>query len=142
MVDVSVEIEIAAAPADVAAVMFDPQREPEWMKAVVGVEIVDPALAPGARVHHRGQLLGRQIGWTTEVEAIHFPHVLTLKITDGPFTGTVRYGIERVGAGSRVKIRNVGESTALGFLPAGAIEAPMRAALQGDLERLKAIVEQ
>ena len=141
-IDVSVEIDILAAPADVAGVMFDPARDPEWVKAVKDVEIVDPALEPGARVRRKGQFLGREFAWTTQVDAVHFPHVLSLRIIDGPLTGTVRYDIQRAGPGSRVRIRNVGESSLLGFLPSAMIEGPMRAALTSDLERLKAIVEQ
>ena len=141
-IDVSAEIDIAASPADVAGVMFDPQREPEWMKAVKGVELIDPALEPGARVRRTGSFLGRDFAWTTEVEAVHFPHVLALKIVDGPFLGTVRYDIQRAGGGSRVRVRNLGEPGALGLLPDALIAGPMRSALTGDLQRLKALVEQ
>jgi uncharacterized membrane protein len=140
-VDVSAEIDIAAAPADIAGVMFDAQREPEWMKAVQRVELVDPALERGARVRRTGSFLGREFGWTTEVETVHFPHLLTLRIVDGPFVGTVRYDIQRSGAGSRVRIRNVGEAKGASLLPAAAISAPMRVALSADLERLKTLVE-
>src|ERR1044071_10217196 len=94
-VDLTVRTEIAAAPADIAAVMFDPQREPEWMSAIKRVEIIDPALQPGARVRRTAQFLGRELSWTTEGEAVHFPHVLKLKIAEGPFTGTVSYQIQR-----------------------------------------------
>jgi uncharacterized membrane protein len=141
-IDVSVEIEIAAAPADVAGVMFDPQREPEWMKAVVSVELLDAALKPGARVRRKGRFLGRDLVWTTEVEAVHFPHVLALRVVDGPFQGAVRYDIQRRGTGSVVRIHNTGEAPSLGFLPASVISTPMRAALSADLERLKGLVEQ
>src|SRR6187551_3610442 len=98
-VDVAVQVEIAAAPADIAAVMFDPAREPEWMKAVTRVEIIDPALAPGARVLHHASFLGKDISWQTVVETVHFPHVLALTIAEGPFVGTVRYDIQRSGTG-------------------------------------------
>src|SRR5689334_20571089 len=140
-VDISAQIDIAAAPADIAAVMFDPQRDPEWMKVVRGVEILDPALAPGARVRRTGSLMGHEFQWTTEVEAIHFPHVLTLRIVDGPSVGTVFYQIQRSAGGSTVKIRNVGEPKGLGFVPVGMITGPMQTALSADLDRLKAIVE-
>jgi uncharacterized membrane protein len=140
-IDLTVETEIAAAPADVAAVMFDPQREPEWMSAIKQVEIVDAALRPGARVRRTASFMGRAIGWTTEVEAVHFPHVLKLKIAEGPFTGTVSYQIQRSAGGSMVRIHNQGQTTMLGFLPASLVEAPMRSALTADLARLKAIVE-
>jgi uncharacterized membrane protein len=141
--DVSVDIDIAAAPADVAAVMFDAARDAEWMKAVTAVDVLDPALKPGARVRRTATFLGRDISWVTEVEMVHFPHLLALRIADGPFVGTVRYEIQRTATGSRARIHNVGEPGQLGALvPASFIAAPMRSALAGDLERLKAIVEQ
>jgi hypothetical protein len=84
-VDIAVETEIAASPADVAAVMFDPQREPEWMSVITSVEILDPALQPGARVRHTASVMGKEFGWTTQVEAVHFPHVLSLRLEDVTF---------------------------------------------------------
>jgi uncharacterized membrane protein len=140
-IDVSVETEIAAAPADIAAVMFDPAREPEWMAAIKSVDVIDKAIQPGARVRHTANFLGREFAWTTEVESFHFPHVLTLRIADGPFSGLVAYQIQRSGGGSVVRVRNKGETNGLGFLPSAVVEAPMRSALTADLERLKAIVE-
>ena len=140
-VDVAAEIEILADPTDVAAVMFDPAREPDWIQAVTRVEIIDPALAPGAKVRHHGRFLGRDLDWVTEVEAVHFPHVLTLRVAEGPFVGTVRYDIQRSGAGTRVRVRNTGRAAGLGFLPTAVITGPMRSAMTADLERLKALVE-
>jgi uncharacterized membrane protein len=140
-IDVTAQTEIAAAPADVAAVMFDPAREPEWMTVVKTVTVIDPALQPGARVQRTASFMGNEIGWTTEVEAVHFPHVLRLRIADGPFTGTIAYQIQRSANGSTVSIRNQGATSKLGFLPAAMIETPMRAAMAADLGRLKAIVE-
>ena len=140
-VDLVVETEIAAAPADVAAIMFDPQREPEWMQAIKRVEVIDPALQPGARVRRTASFMGRELSWTTEVEAVHFPHVLKLKVADGPFTGTILYQIQRSANGSVVRIHNDGQTSMLGFLPSSLIEAPMRSALTADLARLKSLVE-
>jgi carbon monoxide dehydrogenase subunit G len=141
-IDLAAETDIAAAPADIAAVMFDPAREPEWITAVKTVEIVDAALQPGARVRRTGSVLGREIAWTSEVEAVHFPHVLSLRIAGGPFTGLLSYNIQRSGNGSRVRIQTRGETAGgLDFLPAAMIESPMRSALTADLGRLKAIVE-
>ncbi len=136
-IEIAGEIDIEAAPADIAGVMFDPQREPEWIKVVTGVELIDPALQPGARVRRTGNVLGRSIDWTTEVERVAFPHVLALKVIDGPFRGTVRYEIQRSGSGSRVRVRNVGEAD----IPAVLVTGPLEAALAADLERLKALVE-
>lgn len=141
VIDVSVDIEISAAPADVAGVMFDPARDSEWLQVVTGVELIDPALAPGARVRRTGTVLGRDVSWTTEVERVHFPHLLTLRVTEGPVLGRVRYEIQRSVTGSTVRIRGVSDEGQLGSIPAAFIEGPLRTLLSADLERLKAIVE-
>ncbi len=140
-IDISAEIDIAAAPADIAGVMFDPEREPEWVKAVIRVELIDPALERGARVRHTGSFLGQSLEWTTEVDAVHFPHVLTLRIIDGPFTGTLRYDIQRAGDGSRVRIKGMGDLTRPVLAPAALVKPPLQAALAADLERLRQLVE-
>jgi carbon monoxide dehydrogenase subunit G len=141
-IDVAAEIEIAADPADIAAVMFDPARAADWMSAVTGVEVIDPALVRGARVRHRGKVLNQELSWMTEVEAVHFPHVLALRISEGPLVGTTRFDIQRSAGGSRVRIRNVGEpGPALSIVPAAMIPGPLKLAMAADLERLKAIVE-
>lgn len=140
-IEVSAETDIDAAPADIAGVMFDPAREPEWITPITAVELIDPALVPGARVRRTGSLMGKTVSWTTEVETVHFPHVLALKITDGPVSASVRYDIQRSGSGSRVRIRGVGDGSALGFLPDSLVTGPARSALTAALGRLKAIVE-
>ena len=141
MIDVSAEIEIAASPAAIAGVMFDPQRSHEWMKVVDKVEILDPALAPGARVRYHGDFMGKSLSWLTTVEAVHFPHVLELKFTDGPFVGAWRIGIQRSGGGSRVQVRSTGEVNGMSFIPDAMITGPMQTALEEDLGRLKALIE-
>jgi hypothetical protein len=140
MIEVSAEIDIDASPADIAGVMFDPQREPEWIAIVRSVELIDAALKPGARVRRSGSVLGQEIAWTTEVAEVHFPHVLTLRIVEGPMTGTIRYDIQRAGTGTRVRVRAAGESPKLAFLPEALIAAPVRSAMLEGLGRLKSLV--
>lgn len=141
MMDLRAEIDIAAPPSTIAGVMFDPQRFTEWMKTVDRVEVLDPALAPGARVKYHGSFMGKSIAWTTEVETVHFPHVLVLKVSDGPFVGTSRIGIQRSGEGSRVQMQNTGELNGMPFIPESMVSGPLQSALQADLVRLKALVE-
>jgi hypothetical protein len=141
MIDVSAEIEIAASPAAIAGVMFDAQRNTEWMKFVERVEVLDPALAPGARVRYHGDVMGKTVSWVTTVDTVHFPHVLELRVTEGPFEGTSRIGIQRSGAGSRVQVRSTGELKGMPFIPDSMIAGPMKSALEGDLGRLKSLVE-
>ena len=140
-VDVAVETEIQAEPTDVASVMFDAPREPEWIDAVKQVELVDAALRPGARVKRVGRFMGYEFSWMTEVEAMHFPHLLVLRIHDAPISGTVTYEIQRSGTGSVARVRNQGSTTKWNFLPTSMVEGPMRKAMTEDLARLKQLVE-
>ena len=140
-VDVAVETEIQAEPTDVASVMFDAQREPEWMEAVKQVELIDAALRPGARVRRVGSFMGYEFTWITVVEAVHFPHLLVLRIEDAPISGTVTYEIQRSGAGSVARVHNQGSTTKWNFIPSSMVEGPMRKAMSEDLARLKQVVE-
>jgi hypothetical protein len=139
VIDVAASVAVAAQPADVAGVLFDPARETDWVPALVSVEIVDPALVPGARVRRRATVLGRETEWLTEVEAARFPHLLRLRIREGPMQGVVQYEVQRSGTGSHVAIRFAFESPA--DLPAAAIAGPLERELERALERLKAVIE-
>jgi len=141
-IEVNVETEIAAAPADIAAVMFDAAREPEWLSTVKSVEVIDPALQPGARVRHTSNVMGREIIWTSVVETVHFPHVLALRVDEGRVSGMLAFNIQRSGGGSRVRIQTRGENADLSFKTPAMNEGPIRSGLPNDLDKLKTIVEQ
>jgi uncharacterized membrane protein len=137
--DVSVERTVPAPPERVAAVMFDPSRDSQWMKAVRSAERL-PGSPP--RTRRTGRFLGRTITWTTEVLEDAPPHRLRLRIVDGPFIGDVEYSIERAGSGSRVRIRNVGQPGLFAFMPRWLTMAAMKSAVRADLARLSALVQQ
>ena len=137
-----VEVTIAASPADIAAVLFDPSREPEWASAVESVEILDNALRPGARVLRQLRVAGVDATVTTEVESVHFPHVLAMRIVDGPVTGSIRYDVLRTAEGSLVRLRGMAEPGGVVLsAQAAMLEGPAQTLLRQDLERLKQIVE-
>lgn len=122
--DIAEDIHIAAAPADVAAVMFDPARDAEWMTLVTSTVPRTAGMTVGAAVERTSVVTGQQIPWSTEVAGFHFPHVLRLRIAGGQ-TGAVHYEIQRAGTGSVARVRATSEMDLFGF----------------DLERLKALVE-
>jgi hypothetical protein len=63
-----------------------------------------------------------------------------LRIAEGPIAGSIVYQVVRSAGGSVARIRGQVEVDGLG-LPASLISGPVRAALTGDLKRLKALVE-
>ena len=102
-------------------------------------------MAPGedrqARVRYHGEVMGKSLSLLTTVDTVHFPHVLALTISEGPFAGTSRIGIQRSGNGSRVQVHSTGEVRGMPFIPDAMIAGPMKTALEGGLARLKALIE-
>jgi len=136
-IDVTAEIQIAAEPTDVAGVMFDPHREPEWVDAVQVVDVLDRGLAPGARVKHSATIAGRPVTWMSQVTAFNFPHMLDLRLSDGPVEGRVVFLIGRADGGSFARVRGTVDVEGAGDRAAEAA----RDALGADLARLKTLVE-
>ena len=108
--DVTASRTIAAKPGQVAAIMFDPERDPEW---IGGAKSVDPPkgdpIKVGARTTRHGGFMGKKFSWTTEVAGSEPDRILHMTFIAGPMKGgSVTYRIEPDGAGSRVSIRNTG----------------------------------
>ena len=125
-----------ATPTAVAAVMFDPRRDPDW---IGGAKRVDaPGRKPtkiGTRVTRHGGFLGRKFSWTTEVAGFEPDHLLHMDFVDGPMKGgTVTYRIDKHGTGSRVSIRNTGPGPAM-------MAWFIRRSVAKDLDRLAKLLE-
>ena len=109
-VDVTASRTIAASPGHIAAVMFDPTRDPEW---IGGAKTVDaPSANPtavGARTTRHGGFMGRKFSWQTEVAKFEPNRLLDMRFVEGPMKGgSVTYRVDQDGSGSKVSIRNTG----------------------------------
>jgi hypothetical protein len=135
--DVEAVRRMTASPAQVAAVMFDPRRDPEWIGGARSVELLsDDPLAPGARVRRHGGFLGRRFSWETELMEYRPDQLLRMSFVAGPMKGgEVVYRIEPDGEGARVAIRN----SSPGFSLPG-LGWMVRRSVAADLARLEALV--
>lgn len=138
MLDVTVKMVIAAPPAQVAAIMFDAHREPEWIGGVRRTRVLTTGpFGIGSRVAREGAFLGRRFGWVTEVSAYEPQHLVQMVYVSGPFSGGVNYAISPTASGSEVAIHNHGKAK-FRFPFMGAM---LRASVSGDLGRLKRLAE-
>jgi uncharacterized protein YndB with AHSA1/START domain len=136
-VDVEVSKMMRAPPEAVASVMFDPDRDPEWIGGAQSVErSSSQPLAQGARVRRTGGFFGKGFSWVTEVLE-HVPdRLLRMKFVEGPMSGEVCYRIEPIEGGSKVSIRNRGGAS---FRLPG-MSWILRRSVERDLDRLNALV--
>jgi uncharacterized protein YndB with AHSA1/START domain len=136
-VDVEVTRMMRAPPKAVASVMFDPDRDPEWIGGARSVERLSPEpLLAGARVRRTGGFLGKKFSWVTEVLE-HVPdRLLRMRFVEGPMSGEVCYRIEPIAGGSKVSIRNRGGAS---FRLPG-MSWMLRRSVARDLDRLADLV--
>ncbi|MGH2393355.1 MAG: SRPBCC family protein [Candidatus Limnocylindria bacterium] len=142
--DVTATVRIEATPERVAAVEFDPERDPDWIGGVDRVErITPPPLGLGSEVRRLGGFLGRPIEWVMQVQAFEPASHLGMHALKSPFPMDVDYQLQPLDGGraTQASIRIRGEGRGMYGLP-GPLMGPMvRRSVLGDLKRLKRIVE-
>jgi len=135
--DVEVSRRMSATPEQVAKIMFDPERDPEWIGGAKFIEKLtgDPH-ALGARVKRIGGFMGKKFFWVTELEEFEPARLMRMRFVEGPMKGEVSYRIAPYGDGSRVTIRNSGGAN---FAFPG-MTWMLRRSVTKDLERLEGLV--
>jgi hypothetical protein len=144
-IDVTARLDIDAAPEAVAAVQFDSARDPEWIGGVDRIELVtDPPLAKGSQVRRFGGFMGRPIRWLMRVEALEPARHVGMHALESPFPMDVDYVLEAIDGGrhTRASIRIRGDAAGMyGAMPGPLMGWMVRRSVQGDLQRLRRIVE-
>ena len=139
--DVRVEARVARTPQDVAAYMFDPHHDPEW---ITGIEHVDPPAASvgvGTETHRLARFLGRRIDYVLRVKEYIPDRLLIMESVRAPFPMGVTYGIEPDRSGSRVSLRVTGGYGLLMRLAQPIVSRQIKQSLEADLRRLRGRLE-
>jgi Polyketide cyclase / dehydrase and lipid transport len=142
--DVTASRRIEAPPAEVAAVQFDPLRDPEWIGGVDRVELLTPSpLAVQSQVRRIGGFLGRPIEWIMRVDALEPDRHVSMHALRSPFPMDVDYSLEPLDGGeaTQASIRIRGQARGMYGLPGPLLGPMVRRSVAGDLRRLKHIVE-
>lgn len=142
-VDVVTEIDIARRRDEVAAFAVDPSNATAWYKNIKAVEWeTPPPLAVGSKLRFRAQFLGRTLEYTYEVREIDPGHRFVMAAAQGPFPMETTYSWEDVAPGrTKMTLRNRGEPFGFAAVAAPIMTLAMRRANEGDLRRLKTLLE-
>ena len=142
-VDVLSETVIHRPVDEVAAYAADPTNAPDWYEHIDSVEWeTEPVVRVGARAAYGAHFLGKRLAYTYEIVE-HEPGTrLRMRTTESPFPMDVDYQLEPAGPGqTRASVRVRGAGRGMYGMP-GFLQGPMvRRSVQGDLGRLKRIVE-
>jgi hypothetical protein len=143
-IDVTASVRIEASPSAVAAVEFDPSRDPDWIGGVDRVEFVTPPpLGLQSQVRRIGGFLGRPIEWIMRIDVLEPDRHVGMHALKSPFPMDVDYVLEPVDGGraTQASIRIRGEGKGMYGLPGPLLSPMIRRSVAGDLRRLKRIVE-
>ncbi len=142
-VDVETQIEILCPRAEVSAFAADPDNATAWYRNIKRVEWeTEPPLAVGSRVAFAAEFMGRRLAYTYEV-AVHVPgERLVMRTANGPFPMETTYAwVDAPGGATLMVLRNRGEPAGFSRIGTPMMARAMRRANQGDLDRLKAVLE-
>jgi hypothetical protein len=142
-VDVQVETIIECAPHVVAGYAGDPTNAPQWYSNIRSIRWrTEPPVTVGSRMDFVARFLGRSLAYTYEVVELEPARRLVMRTADGPFPMETTYTWEPVGAGgTRMTLRNRGDSAGFSRVTAPMMERAMRRATTRDLARLKDLLE-
>jgi hypothetical protein len=140
--DETAEIRIARTPHEVAAYMFDPANDPTWIGGISQAEPLDTArLGVGSRVRRRASFLGRRIDYVMEIVALEPGRRLAMHAVEAPMPMDVTYEVEPAPDGAIARVRVQGDAAGLYRLASPLVSAQVGRSIDGDVRRLKAILE-
>jgi hypothetical protein len=142
-VDVRTEIEIERARDEVAAFAADPANAPRWYRNIMAVEWeTPPPVAVGSRLRFRARFLGRTLEYIYEIRELEPGARMVMATAQGPFPMETTYTWEDAGTGAtRMGLRNRGEPSGFASVAAPVMARAIRRANEGDLRRLKSVLE-
>jgi uncharacterized membrane protein len=136
------EIVIERPPGEVFAYLSDLANLPEWQSSIAEVRRQDGGpLREGARFTEVRRVAGRRIESKIEVATLEPGRELALRVVKGPLPGVVRHLVEPADEGTRLTV--VGELGGGGLrsLAGPLLERAARREAEGDLRRLKQVLE-
>ena len=140
--DETAEIEIERSAKDVAAYMFDPANDPEWISGVNAAEPLDGVpLAVGSKVRRRASFLGRRIDYVMEIVELAPDRRMAMHAIEAPMPMDVSYEVEPRAERSVARVRVQGDASGLYRIAAPLMSAQVSRSIGNDVRELKRILE-
>lgn len=140
--DETAEIRISRPAEEVARYMFDPANDPAWISGISEAEpIGELPVRVGSRVRRRASFLGRRIDYVMEVIGLDPGRRLAMHAVEAPMPMDVTYEVEPAGQESVARVRVEGDAGGLYRLAGPLVSAQVGRSIDGDVRRLKGILE-
>ena len=142
-IDVTATATMTVPREEVARYVIDHRNDPAWIGGISESELLgEPPIAIGSRVRRVASFMGKRIEYVNEVTRLDQGKALEMRSVRSPFPMVVTYAFEDAEHGTRASVRVQGDPSALYRLAGPLLSRQVRRSVQGDLERLKEILEQ
>jgi carbon monoxide dehydrogenase subunit G len=136
-------VTIAKTPAQVFPWLIEDDKVPQWMSGLELYEPVEPGpLRAGSRIRQRLSVSGQQLSFELEVTELAPPQRAVLRFEGSGFKAANEYALAESAGGTRVTWVVAGDTTSFkAKLVAPMVQAKLQEKLDGDLARLRALLE-
>jgi len=142
MIKVEASIVIQKPVAEVFSYSNDPANNTKWQEGLVESKITSPGpVGVGTQITDVRKFLGRDMDSKLEVTAYEPNKRISLKTISGPIKFEITQTYEPAGGGTKLTMTGEGEPGGLFKLAEGAVKKQFETQLQGDLGRLKVVME-
>lgn len=127
---------------DVFAFVSNPANNPLWQPEVIEHTMLpEGPMATGSKMHHVSKFMGRRIEVNGEVTEFVPNRKIAFNVTSGTLLYTIYYFLDAQGQGTRFTYASVMPSNGFLKLAQPLIRLSARRVIDGDLARLKLIME-
>jgi uncharacterized membrane protein len=141
-IDVTATTTIEAPRDQVASYVVDNRNDPAWIGGISESELLgDPPIGVGSRVRRVASFIGKRIEYVNEVTRLDPGSVLEMRSVKSPFPMHITYAFEDVAGTTQTSVRVQGSTSTFYRLAGSLLSRQVKKNVQGDLERLKDILE-
>jgi len=136
-------VNVSRPPAEVFPWLLDADKVPAWMTGLEAYQPLDPGpLRVGSRIRQDLTVSGRQLHFVMEVARLQPPVEALLRFEGSGFKAANEYAVAEAPGGSAVTWAISGDTTSFkAKLLAPMVEAKLQEKLDGDLARLRAVLD-
>ncbi len=142
MIKVEASILIQKPVGEVFAYTNDAAKNKDWQEGLVDSKITSPGpFGVGTQMTDVRKFLGRDLDSKLEVTAYEPNKRVSVKTISGPIKFEITQLYEPAGGGTKLTLIGEGEPGGLFKLAEGAVKKQFESQIQGDLGRLKKVME-
>lgn len=141
-IDVSAKLVIARSRKEVSRYAMEPTNDPNWTKGIKEAELLtERPIGLETQVRRMAKFLGKEIHYVLKVVDYVPEQLMVMQSIKGPFPMKVTYQFDDEHQGTLAQIRVEGTSEGFYKLTDLIMSPQVRRSIQGDLKRLKSILE-